>query len=189
MSSRRAVILHGTDGNPDVNWLPWAKQELENRGYSVFVPFLPENHTPNKQVYEDFLQASSWDFSDNVIVGHSSGATTALNLLSSDWFPKVRAAILVGTFLNERALDDVSWYEKGQFDNLFPAEGFNAAKLHEKAERYFFIHGDNDPYCLLEDTKQLCGAINGELTIVQDGLHLSSNRQELSELLPIVDHL
>ena len=189
MSGRKAIILHGTDGNPDINWIPWAKKELESRGYSVYVPLLPDNHTPNKDLYEDFLKNSGWDFTENVVIGHSSGATTALNLLSSEWFPNINAAILVGAFLNEDALEGVSWYEKGQFDKLFPINGFEPLALMKKTKRFYFIHGDNDPYCFLEDTIKLSKAVEGELLVVENGLHLSSNRTELPELLPIIDLL
>jgi predicted alpha/beta hydrolase family esterase len=186
---KRAVILHGTDGNPDINWLPWAKAELEKRGYEVFVPLLPQNHTPNREVYGEFIGASSWDFTNNLLIGHSSGATTVLNLLSSDWFPKVKATILVGTFLNEDLLNSAEWYQPGQFDNLFPKDNFDPELLRRKAEKFFFIHGNDDPYCSLDDAKNLCEAVGGEITIVQQGLHLSSNRKELPELIPILEKL
>jgi predicted alpha/beta hydrolase family esterase len=91
---KRAVILHGTDSNPQDIWFPWFKNQLEANGYTVFVPLLPDNHTPNRKKYEEFLKNSNWDFRDNILIGHSSGATTALNLLSADWLPKVKAVVL-----------------------------------------------------------------------------------------------
>lgn len=186
---KRAVILHGTDGSPDVNWLPWVKSELETHGYEVFVPLLPQNHTPSKIVYEQFLRESGWDFTDNLLIGHSSGATTVLNLLSSEWFPKVNSAILVGTFLNEALTISAAWYDPGQFDDLFPKDNFDPELLRRKAEKIFFIHGNDDPYCSLDDAKSLCEAVGGEILIVKQGLHLSSNRKELPELIPILEKL
>lgn len=187
--SKRAVILHGTDGNPEINWLPWAKRELESRGFEVFVPLLPENHTPNKAVYEQSIRDSGWDFADNLVIGHSSGATTALNLFASEWFPVVQETILVGTFLNERALEGASWYVPGQFDNLFPTGGFDITAIKQKAGTIHFIHGDNDPYCLLTDTLEFANQTGGEVLVVKEGLHLSSNRSELPELLPFIENI
>ncbi len=186
---KRAVILHGTDGNPDINWLSWVKNELIQRGYEVYAPLLPENHTPNKDTYSQFLRQSGWDFTDNLLVGHSSGATTVLNLLSSDWFPNIETAVLVGVFLNEDLLPDVSWYEPGQFDKLFPKLGFDAQQIRSKVDKIYCIHGDNDPYCSYDDARIFTEAVGGKLITVEQGLHLSSNRKELSELLPILDEL
>ena len=36
-----AIIIHGSYGNPNENWFPWLKMELEKIGYKVFVPVLP----------------------------------------------------------------------------------------------------------------------------------------------------
>jgi len=180
---KRAVILHGTDGNPGINWLPWAKSQLEARGYDVWVPLLPENHTPNRFVYEDYIQKSTWDFTDNIIIGHSSGATTLLNLLSTPWFPKIDKAILVGTFLNEKLLPAASWYEPGQFDNLFAKNAYDIGLLKSKVKEFYFIHGNDDPYCDVNDTRTLCSELGGRFVLVPGGLHLSSNRKELPELL------
>ncbi|MBC7764377.1 alpha/beta hydrolase [Microbacteriaceae bacterium] len=179
---KRAVILHGTDGSPESNWLPWAKRQLEARGYSVFIPQLPECHTPNKSVYDSFLHESNWDFTDNVVIGHSSGATTVLNLLSSEWFPRIEKAILVGTFLNVRKLDNVSWYEPGQFDNLFNDTPYDVDLFKAKVGKFFFVHGDDDPYCDVEDARRLCDELGATFLVIDQGLHLSSNRVNLPEI-------
>lgn len=185
---KRAVILHGTNGNPDSIWLPWLKKQLEANGYSVFAPLLPENHTPNKEIYDKFLKESNWDFEDNILVGHSSGATTVLNLISSDWFPKIKAAVLVGVFLNEKLLGEkIEWYKKGQFDGLFTVK-FDPSKLKQKCQHFYFIHGDNDPFCDIADAKELCSKVGGKFVEVPNGLHLSasSGRFELPEAIELL---
>lgn len=181
----RATILHGTDGNPNINWLPWLKSLLLSKGYEVFVPLLPENHTPNRFTYDAFLREQDWDYKDNLLVGHSSGATSVLNLLSSDWFPHVQRTVLVGTFLNENLLSSASWFEKGQFDQLFP-DTFDTKKIKQLCDDFVFIHGDNDPYCSFADALNLCTALEGQMISVKNGLHLSSNRADLNEILPFV---
>lgn len=94
-NTKRAVILHGTDASPDANWFPWLKEKLEAEGYEVWVPELPGNHTPNREVYNDFLFGSDWDLTDNIVVGHSSGAVSVLNLLMDERCPKVKLAVVV----------------------------------------------------------------------------------------------
>ena len=82
MSAKKAVTLHGTDGDPSHGWQPWMREQLVANGYKVLHPLLPDNHTPNKQIYNTFLFGREWDFPDYVMVGHSSCATAILNLLS-----------------------------------------------------------------------------------------------------------
>lgn len=168
---KKAVFLHGTDGNPNDNWWGWLRKLLEENGFEIFAPTLPENHTPNKGVYEDFLKNSGWDFTDNLIIGHSSGATTALNLLTSDWFPKVKTVVLLGVFLNEKLLKSASWYEPGQFDKLFKSD-YDINKLLDKTKNYIFVHGDNDPYCDYEDARELANKLNATFVTIPNGHHL-----------------
>ena len=180
---KKAALLHGTDGSPNDHWFPWLKSELEKKGYKVFAPTLPENHTPSRDVYEAFLKDSGWEFEENLLVGHSSGTTTILNLLMADWFPKVKASVMVGTFLNEKLTKTADWYESGQFDKLF-VQDFDIQKLKSKCPELIFVHGDNDHACDYNDAKDFCQKLNGNFITIKNGGHLSgsSGITEIPEL-------
>lgn len=188
---KKAVILHGTDGKPSDHWLGWINDRLKDQGYEVFAPLLPNNHTPDRETYEKFLKQSGWDFKDNIIIGHSSGATTILNLLSTDWFPKVKAAVLVGTFLNEDLLQVVDWYEPGQFDGLFLSD-YDADLIKQKADKIILIHGDDDPYCGYEDARKMSEKLGASFVTIKGGGHMSSSfgvtevPEMLEELSPLI---
>lgn len=177
---KRAVILHGTDGKPDSNWFMWLKAKLEAEGYEVWVPELPENHTPNREVYGNFLFGQSWDFTDNLVIGHSSGSVEVLSLLMDERCPKVKMGVMVGAWAGGLPMG----YEEGntQFNNLFPEEGFDFEAIKNKAERLAFLHGDNDPYCPLEQAKFLAEKLDASLTVIPDGGHLGANYPEFPQL-------
>lgn len=175
---KQAAILHGTDGTPTgIPWQGKLKDFLEKEGYEVYFPQLPDCHTPNLALYDEFLKNSGWNFTDNIVVGHSSGATAVLHLLEQDWFPKIRAAVLVGTFLNETKLQGADWYEPGQFDDLF-VETFDPLKIANKAGAYYFIHGDDDPYCDYDEAREFCGRVGGHFISIPDGGHLNAATKE-----------
>ncbi len=184
---KRAVILHGTDSHPTHNWQPWIKEQLEARGYEVFAPELPGNNAPNRKTYDLFLRESGWDFTDNLLIGHSSGATTVLNLLASDWLPRIKAAVLVGTFLNEDLLYDVDWYNNQIFKNLFPSEGFDVNKIKQKVEHLYFIHGDEDPLCDYETAKSFSKQVGGLFISVHGAGHFSNPTKELPEIITTLE--
>lgn len=172
---KRALFLHGTGGSPHDHWWPWLKSEFEQSGYQVWTPQLPDSQRPSAQKYWDFLhEATDWDFADNVLVGHSSGATSVLNLLSEPDFPKVKAAVLVGVFLNEDLTSTSPDFRDGsQFAELFPLAGFDWPTIKMKAEKFYFIHGDNDPYCAYDDAVAAAVELGGELLTIPSGGHLS----------------
>lgn len=79
-------------------------------------------------------------------------------------------------------------YEKdsAQFDNLFPPEGFDFARIKSKAERIAFLHSDDDPYCPLEQAKYLAEQLDAPLTVAHEGKHLGSNFTELPQVWEII---
>lgn len=158
----------------ELAWQSRLKQEFESSDYEVFFPQLPDCHTPNLATYDSFLRESGWDFTDNVLVGHSSGATTALHLLQQDWFPRQKAVALVGVFLNEQLVKTASWYEPGQFDELF-VEAFEPDQLRRKAGQFYFVHGDDDPYCDYTEAKQLCDKLGGKFITMPGAGHIGSS--------------
>jgi uncharacterized protein len=183
MGMKKAVILHGTDVNPAANWFPWLKAKLEAEGYEVWVPLLPENHTPNRQLYSDFLFGSDFDFADSLVVGHSSGAVEVLNLLDDERLPHIRMAVLVSAWEHGTP----PGMDESQFENLFPPEGYEFMRMREKADKIAFLHGDDDPYCPLEQAQFLAEQLEAPLTVVPQGHHLGAKYTELPELWQIIE--
>jgi len=184
---KRALILHGTDGNPGENWFPWLKVKLEVEGYEVWVPQMPDCHTPNRETYAKFLLESGWDFADNVVIGHSSGAVEVLNMLDDERFSKLKLAVCAGAWAAGDPEDGgEDWLEPGQFDGLFPSDGFNFATMKQKADNIVFLHGDNDPYCPLEQAQFLAKSLDADIMVVQNGHHLGSKFPELPQLWRLI---
>ncbi len=163
---KNALILHGTKGNPEQNWFPWLKGQLEKRGYKVWVPQLPGADFPNTKRYNEFIFSSDWKFdSESVLIGHSSGSVAILGILQN--LPEevtVQHAILVGSFK-----DDLGWPNLG---GLFETP-YNFAKIKTKAKKFTLLHSDDDPHCPLEGAEYLSKALGGELTVIPGAKHFS----------------
>lgn len=157
------------DQTPNGHWYQWLKTQLEDRGYEVWIPELPHPECPDTSEMTKFLLDSEWNFKDNLIIGHSSGAVEILYLMQS--FPanvQVDTAIMVGSF--EKMVPGM---EK-QHSKIFTQE-FNFAKLQTKANRLLFIHGEDDPWCPLSGARSLADQTNGELVVVPNGGHFSTS--------------
>lgn len=181
----KAVILHGTDNDHTGNWFPWLKTELEKIGFEVWVPDLPDSAHPSIEKYNDFLFKSGWDFNNNLLVGHSSGAVEIMGLLQA--LPpnqKVDTAILVGSF-SEPLNKDESARRSGLF-----AKPFNFELIKSKSKQFIFIHSDNDPYCPLEQAQYLHKKLGGEFRLIPGQKHFnleaSPSYKEFPGLLEII---
>jgi uncharacterized protein len=182
---KHALILHGTDGSPDINWFPWLKAKLEAEGYEVWAPQLPACHTPNRATYAAFLlEDSEHDLTDAVVVGHSSGAVEVLNLLDDERTPHLKLAVMVSAWAGGKP----NGYDSNeQFEHLFPEAGFDFARMKQKADNIVFLHSANDPYCPLEQAQYLAKELDAPITVVPSGGHLGSQYSELPELWNIIE--
>ncbi|MDE2025752.1 MAG: alpha/beta hydrolase [Patescibacteria group bacterium] len=165
---KNALLLHGTNGNPEENWLPWLKKELEQQGWTVVIPSLPHPEKPSIKRYNEYLLNTTLNLGpESYIIGHSSGAVAALGLLQA--LPKdivIDTCILVGAFK-----DDLGW---DALHELFdPQLDFEKIKKH--AKKFVLIHADNDPYCPLDQAKYLAHKLHGDLIIKPGEKHFSTS--------------
>lgn len=185
---KRAVILHGTDGSPQGVWIPWLKARLEKHGYTVWAPELPANHTPNRKTYNNFLLSSDWDFTDNLVIGHSAGAVSVLNLLEDARCPHIATAVMVSAWSDTEAAGlSKKGFTSDQFDDLFPPDGFDFDLIRSKVAHSLFFHGDDDHYCPLDQAKWLTDQTSSELIVIPNGGHLGSKFPEFPQLLEALE--
>ena len=179
----RAIILHGTDGKPESNWFIWLKEKFEAEGYEVWVPQLPDCHVPSWQKYNDFLLSGKFDFTDSIVIGHSSGAVEVLNLLSDGRCPHIRFGLLVSGWESGPAIG----MDASQFSELFPPSGYDYSLIKTKAHALSMIHGSNDPYVPLQWAQNLAQKLDVKLTVVPNGHHLGAAYSVLPEIWQIIE--
>lgn len=169
---KNALILHGTKGSPKDNWFPWLKEELEKENYKVWLPQLPGSEEPKLTGYIKFILGNkNWKFSsESVIIGHSSGAITALALLNE--LPEntiIDTCILVAIF--EKNSPGGAWEPNvSLFDYTFDSE-----KIKKQSKRFILFASDNDPYCPLSYINNLAKKLNGKLVMVKAAGHFNKD--------------
>ncbi len=177
----KVVILHGTSADHTQNWFPWLKSELEKLGHEVWVPDLPGAEEPHIDKYNEFLLASGWDFSDNLLIGHSSGSVEVMALM--EVLPenvRIKAGVLVGTFRGDLGWKSLKGVNKE----------FDYAKIKSKADKFVVVHSDDDPYCPLDGAKWIADELNASLKIFHGMGHFSYGLDprfnQFPELLEII---
>ncbi len=180
---KNALILHGTYGSSQENWFPWLKNKLEELGYQVWVPDLPQANQPDYKRYNPFI-FDNFDLNkETLLIGHSSGAVAILRLLED--LPKgqvVNKAILVGGFVNNLDWDDL----KGMFD-----KEFNWDKIKASVKKIVLIHSDDDPYIDMKHGEMLKENLSGQLVIMKGQKHFNTGTmgdryKEFPEILKLL---
>lgn len=81
---KRVFIVHGYDATPADNWFPWLKKQLEEKGFNVTVPQMPDAGTPTLEKWLSYLQKLVGECDENTfLIGHSLGTITCLKFLES----------------------------------------------------------------------------------------------------------
>ena len=161
-------IIHGAYGNPEENWFPWLKSELEKLDCRVFVPKFP---TPENQSLEDWLkifEEYKQHLNENsIVVGHSLGPVFLLNILEKLDKP-IKAAFFVSGF--------IGLLGNPEFDKInksFVDKGFDWQKIKQNCPKFFVFHSDNDPYVSLEQAEKLAKNLGVDVILVKNAGHFN----------------
>lgn len=162
------IIIHGTGGNPEGNWFPWLKSELEKLDCKVFVPKFP---TPIDQSLENWLNVfkeyRQYLDENSIIIGHSLGPAFLLNVLENLKHP-IKCSFFISGF--------IGLINNPEFDELnktFAVQQFNWDKIKNNCKKFVVINSDNDPYVPLEKGKELAKNLDTELIILKNAGHIN----------------
>jgi len=178
---KTAVIIHGWGGYPEGNWFPWLKAHLEQRGYAVLVPAMPNTDAPDSEEWLQKLQeVLPKPDQDVLIIGHSLGCITALRyaaMLQAE--QKLHKIILVSGFI--RTLGN-------PLTNGFFTEELDCDAVSQHVSEIIVISSDNDPYISGEETNFLIDSLHPTFLMLHEAGHINaaSGHTELPEILPFI---
>ena len=100
----RCIIIHGCPSdvekamNPetrtyDKHWIPWTRENLEDKGFEVDTPLMPEPWYPDYSKFKKEFDKLKVD-EDTVLIGHSCGCAFLVRWLG-DSKQKIKRLILV----------------------------------------------------------------------------------------------
>jgi len=180
---KNVVILHGSGETPESFWIPYVRKNLEELGYRVSVPQLPQTDDPVLELSLSAALLESYD-SETILIGHSSGCPLILSVLERLEKP-VRQAVLVAGFIS--ALDD------SQEKHPMVQENYNWEKIRQNCEKFVTINSDNDPWgCDDAQGRAIFEHVGGTLVILHGEGHMGSDRynqpyKEFPLLVKLVD--
>lgn len=159
---KRVFIVHGWDGNPQANWFPWLKKALENKGFEVFVPQLPDPGNPRIHNWVPKLaETVGTPDEQTYLIGHSMGCQTIARYIESlGKNIKVGGAVFVaGFFKRLTGLEEDK--DVQETDRHWLNAPIDFKKIKSRLNKSIAIFSDNDPYVPLgnqDDFKNKLGS-------------------------------
>lgn len=165
------IIIHGSFGNPFVNWFPFIRHEIENRNLEVYTPDFPtgvgyQNYDNWSKVLKSYLDSGILN-ENTTIFAHSIAPVFVCKFLINNKI-KVKKLVFVCGFNNYLGIDDdYDSVNKSMFlDNL--------ADVKFYCNDIVCYYSDNDPYVKLEVEKKFADTITTNQIIIKNGGHLNS---------------
>lgn len=146
-----ALIIHGTWGNGNGNWFPWLVNHLTLSGVDAVSPTLPDAKLPRYEERMRFLSEkySKYTRPSSIVIGHSSGAGTALHIAQEN---KIDQLVLVAPVLYVDSAYKpvlVSAFDQqtgDALDDLYNKHTIDWEKIKKNVRKITVVFGENDPY-------------------------------------------
>lgn len=178
---KRVFVIHGWEGYPEGGWRPWLKNKLEEKGFDVTVPAMPDTANPTFNKWIPFLKnLVGKPDKDCYFVGHSLGCITILRYLESlKQNQKVGGVILVAGFGEDL---DYKGY-KGELTSFYE-KPIDFEKIKKASKKFIAIHSTDDPYVDIKNNKLFVEKLGAESIIMDNMKHFSGDDGIMK--LPIV---
>jgi len=157
--TKRVIIVHRWDGEPDGDWYPWLREELEAKGFKVTVPAMPDTSEPKIDAWVSHLKKIvGQPDEDTYFIGHSIGCQTIMRYLETS-NAKIGGMIFVAGWLFLRNLENV---EVEEIARPWLTTPINFPRVKERTNKITVFLSSNDPFdCSREneiDFKETLGA-------------------------------
>lgn len=163
---KKVIIFYGYGETPESFWYPYTRKALEDKGYNVLIPELPNTNNPMLDEQLEFsLKNLSLD-QETIVVGHSSGCPLILALLEKIDIT-IDKAILVAGYTQPLKV--------GAKDTKNIKEKFDWETIRKHCREFIFINAENDPWGANDKQgKIMHEKLGGNLIINREG-HMGSD--------------
>ncbi|MEX0919214.1 MAG: alpha/beta hydrolase [Parcubacteria group bacterium] len=192
---KRVFIIHGWGGNPEEAWFPWAKAELEKRGFEVEIPAMPDAYEKEQPTIEGRVnvirEVVGQPEENTYFIGHSIGCQSIDRYLET--LPeetRIGGVVYVAGWLTLKGLED---YEEEDRSAAKPwiETTINFEKVRTISPKSFAIFTQDDPFVDVENAEFYKEKLGSQIVILESGGHLNdeSNTKELPEIIRAIEEL
>jgi len=170
--SKRVFLIHGWEGYPENCWFPWLRKELENRGFQVFVPAMPNPEEPEIESWVNKLNNITKKLDDDTyFVGHSIGCQAIMRYLQTI-NNNVGGIIFVAGWFNLPCLETK---EEKRIAKPWLEMPIDTERIKKLSKNIIAIFSDDDPDVPLSDSELFKSRLNAKIIIEHNKGHFSDD--------------
>ncbi len=182
---KRVFVVHRWDGTSKSDWYPWLKRELENKGFKVEIPEMPNTSEPKINDWVNYLRKVVGKLDNKTyFIGHSIGCQTIMRFLEKENYNgKVGKILFVAGWFK---LDNLEGEEVEIIANPWINTPIEFNKIKQKISKLTVFLSTNEPYGFVkENTKIFKEKLNAKIILEKDKGHFTEDDgiSELPEIL------
>lgn len=169
---KRVIIVHGWGESPTNDWLGWATEAFQAKGYEVITPEMPDTDNPVIEKWVEHLRTVASVVDENTyFIGHSIGCQTIIRFLEiADM--KAGGAIFVAGWFDLTNQDE----EEQEIAKPWIETPIDYAKVKVNLGRSVVVLSDNDPFVPYEKTKRdFETRLGSEVVTISNAGHFTSD--------------
>lgn len=182
---KKVFIVHGWGGAPDKNWIPWLKSELQNLGYEVTVPKMPDTEAPDIAAWVNHLASVAGTPDTNTyFVGHSIGCQTILRYLETLDQP-IGGAVFVAGWFNLENLEDE---ESQNIAEPWIKTSINISKIKKILLKSILIISEDDDFGAFQENMEKFSQLGSQTVVLSNAGHITQSKEPsiLSQFMNLV---
>lgn len=181
------IILPGTGDTPYDNWFEWLKTELENQGFNVCVPYMPQDEFCNYKNWEKVMRAlviSGVVGRETTFVCHDISATFITRFLVKNRV-NVEGVIAVSPF------NKMLGVECDNLNKTFVTKKDTLSKIYRFVKFYHVFVSTNDPIISDADCDEFNKITNAKVHKVTGAGHFdaASGYLKFPEIIELIDNI
>lgn len=185
---KRVFIIHGWDGTPDSNWFPWLKNKLEDKGFEVEVPEMPDADTPRIEPWVSKIsEVVGKPDEDTYFAGHSIGCPAIARYLEQ--LPegvKVGGVVFVAGFFLPLTPPTGVWEDGGETDKHWSSAPIDFESIRTHLDKSVAIFSDSDPWVPINNKDIFEKELGSKIVVEHNSGHLNEG-YGFTELPPALD--
>jgi hypothetical protein len=166
----RIIIIHGWGDDHSSSWYPWAKVQLERKGYEVIVPDMPDSDNPNIEKWVNELSKTIGTPDKNTyLIGHSIGCQTILRYLEKINTPIGGALFVAGWFY----LENITKAKELKIARPWLNIPIDLKKVKKNLSKSVLIISSNDPFGAYDKNKKEFGKFCSYIYTIPNAEHIT----------------
>ena len=172
--AKRVFLIHGWEGNPENNWFPWLKRELEKKGFEVYAPAMPDADEPKIESWVSELnEVVGTPDEETYFIGHSIGCQAIMRYLEAQLGNlRVGGVIFVAGFFH---LPNLESQEEEEIAKPWLETPINTDQIKKMTDNIIAVFSDNDPDVPLSDSEIFEKRLGAKIIIEKEKGHFSDD--------------